>query len=51
MWLFFITWNQLFADLCIIRSVLLTVTRDLLLEKEMFLVLSLLSQCAVCHDS
>lgn len=31
---FFITWNQLFADLCIVSSMLLTVTRELLLAKE-----------------
>lgn len=31
---FFITWNQLFADLCTVSSLLLTVTRELLLAKE-----------------
>lgn len=34
-WLFFITWNQLFAALGMISSVLLTMPRQLLLAKEM----------------
>lgn len=43
-WLSFITWNQLFAGLGIISSVLLTVPRELLLAKEM----SQFSSCVHC---
>lgn len=43
-WLSFITWNQLFAVVGIISSVLLTVPRELLLAKEM----SQFSSCVHC---